>query len=94
MKPALMKHYLVLLFRRPQLDPAVVPLHQQFLQELHAQGHNELFGRFSNPSPSGQAGGAYLLRAETIDEAWAIVHRDPAYTSGGWDMTVYEWMTH
>jgi hypothetical protein len=47
-----MKRYLVLLFRRPQLDPAVVPLHQQFL------------------------------------------HRDPAHTSGGWDITVYEWLTH
>lgn len=81
-----MNRYLVLLKRRPQLDPAVVPLHRQFLDELRAQGCNEMNGPFGDRS-----GGAYLLRAESLEEALAIVHRDPAYTSGGWDITVHEW---
>ena len=34
---------------------------------------------------------AYVLRAESLVEALAIVHRDPAHTSGGWEITVHEW---
>ena len=81
-----MNRYLVLLMRRPQLDPAVVPLHREFLETLRAQGRNELSGPFGD-----QSGGAYLLRAESFDEALAIAHRDPAHTSGGWDIAVHEW---
>ena len=82
-----MNRYLVLLMRRPQCDPAVVPLHREFLEALRAQGRNELSGPFGDKS-----GGAYLLQAESLAEAWAIVHRDPAHTSGGWDITVHEWL--
>jgi uncharacterized protein YciI len=81
-----MNRYLVMLFRRPQVDPAVVPLHQQFLEDLRAQGRNEMSGAFGDKS-----GGAYLLRAESMEEAVNIAHSDPAHTSGGWDITLYEW---
>ena len=81
-----MNRYLVMLMRRPQLDPAVVSQHRAFLDELRAQQRIELSGPFGDGS-----GGAYLLRAESLPEAQAMVHRDPAYTSGGWDVTVYEW---
>jgi uncharacterized protein len=81
-----MQRYLVMMFRRPQLDLAVVPLHQQFLEGLRAQGRLEMSGPFGDKS-----GGAYLLRAESMDEARKIVHNDPAHTSGGWDITLYEW---
>jgi uncharacterized protein YciI len=80
--------YLVVLLRKPHFDPAVVPAHQAFLTELHAQGRNEMHGPFGDGS-----GGAYLLRAGDLDEALAIVHRDPAYTSGGWEITVRGWQT-
>ncbi|KRE89564.1 hypothetical protein ASG87_04360 [Frateuria sp. Soil773] len=83
-----MLRYLVLLIRRPAYDPAVVPLHQQFLEDLRAQGRNEMSGPFGDKS-----GGAYLLRAPSLEEAMAIVRRDPAHTSGGWDITVHEWLT-
>ena len=82
-----MNRYLVLLRRRLQLDPAVVPLHRQFLDELRVQGRNEMSGPFGD-----QSGGAYLLRAASLDEALAIVHRDPAHVSSGWDITVQEWL--
>ncbi|RCS31049.1 hypothetical protein DEO45_04725 [Rhodanobacter denitrificans] len=83
-----MNRYLVLLIRRPHLDPAVVPLHRAFLEGLRAEGRVELSGGFSDKS-----GGAYLLHAVDLAEATALVHNDPAYVSGGWDITVYEWQT-
>jgi uncharacterized protein len=81
--------YLVMLMRRPQFDPAVVPLHRQFLQELREQGRNELSGPFGD-----QSGGAYLLRAQDLREAQVIAQRDPAHVSGGWTVTVREWQAH
>jgi uncharacterized protein YciI len=80
--------YLVTMFRRPDFDPAVVPLHQQFLETLRVQGRNEMSGPFADKS-----GGAYLLRAASLEEAREIVYSDPAHTSGGWDITLYEWHT-
>lgn len=84
-----MKRFLVMLMRRPQVDPAVISLHREFLATLREQGRNEMSGPFAN-----RTGGAYLLRAESLEEALQIAHRDPAHTSGGWDVTVYEWNTH
>lgn len=84
-----MNRYLVLLIRRPQLDPAVVPLHLAFLEGLREEGRVELSGGFSDKS-----GGAYLLRASDLVEAAALVHRDPAHVSGGWDITLHEWAAH
>jgi len=81
-----MNRYLVLAMRRASFDAAVVPLHQQFLEYLRAQGRIELSGPFGDKS-----GGAYLLLADDLTEAQSIAHRDPAHTSGGWDITLYEW---
>ena len=69
-----MNRYLVVLIRRTGFDPAAVPLHQQFLQELRAEGRNEMSGPFGDKS-----GGAYLLRAVDLAEAQAIARRDPAH---------------
>lgn len=84
-----MPRYLVMLMRRPQLDQALVPLHQAYLEGLREQGRIELSGAFGDRS-----GGAYLLRAADLREAIAIAHDDPAHVSGGWDVTVYEWQAH
>jgi uncharacterized protein YciI len=81
-----MNRYLVMAMRRPDFDPAVVQPHKDFLEGLRAGGSLELAGPFGN-----QPGGAYLLRAQSLDEARRIAHEDPAHTSGGWDITVYEW---
>lgn len=81
-----MNLYLVTLMRRAGFDPAAVPLHQRFLEDLRAEGRNEKSGPFGDKS-----GGAYLLRAADMAEALTIAHRDPAHTSGGWDVTVREW---
>ena len=78
-----MNRYLILLIRRPHLDPAVVPLHLAFLDGLREEGRVELSGGFSDKS-----GGAYLLHVAELAEANAIVQNDPAQVSGGWDITV------
>jgi uncharacterized protein YciI len=82
----MMNRYLVMAMRRPDFDPAIVQPHKDFLEGLRAGGRLELSGGFSDKS-----GGAYLLLANDMDEALGIVHTDPAHTSGGWDITVYEW---
>ncbi|QNK00576.1 YciI family protein [Dyella telluris] len=81
-----MNRYLVMAMRRPGFDPAVVQPHKDFLEGLRAGGRLEMSGGFSD-----QTGGAYLMRAADMDEALSIAHQDPAHTSGGWDITVYEW---
>ena len=83
-----MSRYLVILMRKAHVDPAAVSAHRNFLADLHAQGRNEMHGPFGDGS-----GGAYLLRANDLDEALAIVQRDPASISGGWEITVREWQT-
>ncbi|MBN8895917.1 MAG: hypothetical protein J0I71_14000 [Rhodanobacter sp.] len=81
-----MNRYLVLLIRRPQFDAAVVPQHLAYLDQLRGEGKVELSGGFGDKS-----GGAYLLHAADLAEATALVQRDPAHVSGGWDITVHEW---
>jgi uncharacterized protein YciI len=83
-----MNRYLILLMRRPHLDPAVLPLHRAYLEGLREQGRVELYGGFGDKS-----GGAYVLRAGDMAQATAIAHNDPAHISGGWDITVHEWLT-
>ncbi len=81
-----MNRYLVMVMRRPHFDPAVVQPHKDFLEGLRAGGRLEMTGPFGDKS-----GGAYLMRAADMDEALSIAQQDPAHTSGGWDITVYEW---
>ena len=78
--------FLVLLLRRPAVDPDAVAAHRDFLDALRADGALERAGPFADHS-----GGAYLLRAADLAAAQAIVARDPACTSGGWDITIHEW---
>ena len=84
-----MNRYLVMLVRRPMLDPALVPLHMAYLDGLREQGQLELSGPFGDGT-----GGAYLLCAADLDEARALVQQDPAWLSGGWDITLHEWRAH
>ena len=78
--------YLVLLKRRPVVDPAAIEAHRAFLDALRAQDVLERSGPFTDRS-----GGAYLIHADDLAAARAIVESDPASTSGGWDVTIHEW---
>jgi uncharacterized protein len=81
-----MNRYLVMVMRNPGFDPALVEPHRIFLAALREQGRIELSGGFSDRS-----GGAYLLRAASIDEAVATAERDPLHQSRASTITVYEW---
>ena len=81
-----MNRYLVLAMRKPGFDPAVMEPHHAFLDRLRAQEQLELTGPFTDGS-----GGAYLLRAESLEAALAIVHADPLHVTGSSEMTVREW---
>lgn len=78
--------YLILTMRKPQFDPAVIPAHYAFLEELREGGVLEQAGPFTDES-----GGAYVIRADSFDEALAIAHRDPVHVRGCSEVTVREW---
>lgn len=81
-----MNRYLVLTLRKPAFDPAVIEPHYAFLDDLRAHGQLELAGPFTD-----KTGGAYLLRAESMEAALAIAHADPVHVTGSSDVTVREW---
>lgn len=78
--------YLIMTKRTAKFDPQVIEPHYEFLRDLLAREILELFGPFTDKS-----GGAYMINAANLEEATAIVHRDPVYTSGSSEVTIYEW---
>ncbi|HEU4662521.1 MAG TPA: YciI family protein [Dokdonella sp.] len=81
-----MKRYLVLVMRNPGFDVGLVGAHRDFLAGLRAQRRIELSGAFGDAS-----GGAYLLRAESLEDARAVAERDPLHRERASTVTVYEW---
>lgn len=81
-----MNLYLVLTLRTPRFDPAVIPAHYAHLDALKASGTLEAFGPFTDKS-----GGAYLLRAESLQDAQALAFADPVRLTGSSVVTVREW---
>jgi uncharacterized protein YciI len=74
--------------RKPTFSDEVIAPHLAFLDELRSAGQLEMTGGFSDKS-----GGAYVLKADNLEEAQAIVHRDPLTTYGSSTLTIYEWNT-
>ncbi len=81
-----MFRYLVTTFRTPQFQPSVIDAHYAFLDRLRQHGQLELAGPFTDKS-----GGAYVIRANNLDEAKALAFSDPVHTSQSSIVTVYEW---
>ena len=81
-----MYRYLVTTIRTPQFQPSVVDEHYAFLDRLRQRGQLELAGPFTDKS-----GGAYLIRAENIEEARTLAFSDPVHTTCSSVVTVYEW---
>lgn len=78
--------YLVMTFRTPQFNPAFIEAHYTFLDELRQAGQLECAGPFTD-----KTGGAYILRADTLEHAKDIAFRDPLHVSLSSKITVYEW---
>jgi uncharacterized protein YciI len=78
--------YLITTFRTPQFDSSVIDAHYAFLDDLKQRGQLELAGPFTD-----KTGGAYLIKADNLEEAKAIAFSDPVHTSKSSIVTVYEW---
>ena len=81
-----MKRFLVLTLRTPRFDPAVIAPHYAHLDALRERGALEAWGPFADRS-----GGAYVLRAATLEQAQAMAFADPLHLSGASEVTVREW---
>jgi uncharacterized protein YciI len=81
-----MKRYLVLVLRNPSFDEALLAAHARFLSGLRSRSRIELAGPFADRS-----GGAYLLRADSMEEARALAEADPLHASGASRVVVHEW---
>ncbi len=81
-----MLRYLVTTFRTPQFQTSVIDDHYAFLDRLRQQGKLELAGPFTDKS-----GGAYIIRANDLEEAKALAFSDPVHTSKSSVVTVHEW---
>lgn len=78
--------YLVMTIRGPGFDPEAVPAHYAFLQDLRDRGMLEQAGPFTD-----RTGGAYVLRAESLDEARSLAEQDPLHLRQCSAVTVNEW---
>ncbi|NUS37725.1 MAG: hypothetical protein HOQ02_01695 [Lysobacter sp.] len=81
-----MKRFLVLTLRTPRFDPAVIAPHYAHLETLRERGVLEAWGPFADRS-----GGAYVLRADSLEDAQAMAFADPLHASGASDVSVREW---
>jgi len=81
-----MKQYLIPAMRKPRFDPVVIAAHRAHLDALKARGVLEAFGPFTDGS-----GGAYLIRADSLDDAREIAFADPVHLTGASEVTVREW---
>ena len=81
-----MKRFLVLTLRTPRFDPAVIAPHYAHLDALRERGVLETWGPFPDRS-----GGAYVLRAATLEDAQAMAFADPLHVSGASEVSVREW---
>ena len=78
--------YLVLTLRKPQFDDTVIPAHYAFLQSLRDGDILEQAGPFTDRS-----GGAYVIRADSIERARELAEQDPLHLHDCSDVTVREW---
>lgn len=81
-----MNRYLVMAMRLPVFDTGQIGPHRDFLDGLRAQGRLEQAGGFGDGS-----GGAYVLRAASLEEARALALCDPLHLTGSSRIEVYEW---
>ncbi len=78
--------YLVMAIRTPQFQPSVIDAHHTFLDQLRQKGKLGLAGPFIDKS-----GGAYLIKAVSLQEAQTLAFSDPLHTTLSSAVPVYEW---
>ena len=78
--------YLVLTMRLPEFDQQMIPAHYRFLDDLRDRSLLEQAGPFTDKS-----GGAYVLQAESLEEARRLAKQDPLALRNCSKVTVHEW---
>lgn len=63
-----------------------VPAHKQFVRDLIAKGHQAKTGYWAE-----RGGGMLLFRADSMEEARAIVAQDPLVQNGCVSYELHEW---
>ncbi|MBW4649930.1 MAG: YciI family protein [Kastovskya adunca ATA6-11-RM4] len=70
---------------KPTFDQHV-PAHHAYVKDLIAKGHGAKSGYWAK-----RGGGMMIFRAESLDEAQAIVEQDPLVKNGCVNYQLYEW---
>lgn len=70
---------------KPTFDQ-YVPAHKAYVQSLIESGHQAKTGYWAQ-----QGGGMLIFKAESMDEAAAIVAQDPLVQNGCVDYQLHEW---
>ncbi|ASB88173.1 YciI family protein [Bacillus sonorensis] len=83
-----MTRYLLMTTRTENFDNTYVPAHYDYLNRLKEENRLEMYGPFGDGS-----GGAYLIQADSFEEAQKIGHSDPLIESGASILVVKEWLT-
>ncbi|ARB36642.1 YciI family protein [Bacillus subtilis] len=78
--------YLMLTMRTEKFNQEHVAGHYEFLDRLQAEKRLKMFGPFSDAT-----GGAYVIEADSLEEAAEIGHADPLVASGSSELTIKEW---
>ena len=78
--------YLVLTLRGPGFNPDVIPAHYEFLDELRHRELLEQAGPFTD-----KTGGAYVLKADSLNEATCLAEQDPLHARNCSTIVVREW---
>ncbi|WP_134686016.1 YciI family protein [Brevibacillus migulae] len=83
-----MTRFLIITNRTPNFNANDIPGHYEHLENLKKNNRLELYGPFSDST-----GGAYLIKAESFEEAVLIGSSDPLIKSGSSTVIVKEWLT-
>lgn len=81
-----MNTYLMLTTRTDQFNQKHAAGHYEFLDRLHSEKRLKMFGPFSDAT-----GGAYVIKAGSLEEAREIGQADPLVFSGSSELTIKEW---
>jgi uncharacterized protein YciI len=81
-----MKKYLVFIERKPSFTGSLIPGHREFLGNLKESERLFTAGAFED-----QTGGAYVLYANSLEEAKETVSKDPMNVESEATYKIKEW---
>lgn len=83
-----MNKYLFITARTENFDPEQIPAHYEYINRFKKENRLVMYGPFSDAT-----GGAFIIRAGSLEEAKRIGQLDPLVKSGSSTIIVKEWMT-